>query len=81
MTRAMPHLTVEIVPDCTLKPGSSFAQRASQVVQIITGGDTKPANEVLGGALEVTVVVHGLFVFGTAEVRVGGDGCCSLEAL
>jgi hypothetical protein len=83
-TRSPQNLVVKVVPNRTLQLGSTIAQHARQVLEIIASGDTELADEIFGGSLEITVVFDAssaLLVLGAAEVGVGGDGLGAFEAL
>jgi hypothetical protein len=83
-TRSPRNLVVKVVPNRTLQLGSTIAQHARQVLEIIASGDTELADEIFGGSLEITVVFDAssaLLVLGAAEVGVGGDGLGAFEAL
>ena len=82
--RTTRNLVVKVVPNRTLQLGSTIAQHARQVLEIIASGDTELADEIFGGSLEITVVFDAssaLLVLGAAEVGVGGDGLGAFEAL
>lgn len=59
----------------TLQLGRSLTNKMGQVLQIITGGDTKATDKVLGCVLEVSVTVINSWelVLGPAEVGIAGD--------
>lgn len=59
----------------TLQLGRSLTDKMGQVLQIITGGDTKPTDKVLSGVLEIsiTVINSGELILGPAEVGIAGD--------
>ena len=77
-------LIVQVVPNSTLQLRRALAEHARQVLKIIASGDAKLAHKVLCGSLQVAIVLDAtgaLLVLRTAEVGVGRDGLCALEAL
>lgn len=72
----------EVGPDGALQLRGALAEGAAQVLEVVAGRDAEAADKVLGGRLEVAVVVDGRVVLvGPAEVGVGRDGRGALEAL
>ena len=74
-------LAAKVGADSALKLSSTLAQHVGQVLQIVTGRDTKLANKVLGGSLEIAVILLSLLLFGPAKIGVGRNGRGTLEAL
>lgn len=60
----------QVAPDGALQLGSALAKDLGEVLQIVTGRDTELPDKVLGGSLEIAVVLGGLVFVGTAEVGV-----------
>lgn len=76
------NLAPEVAPDGALEAGSAFAESLGELLQVVAGRDAKLADQVLGSALEVAVVVgRANVLLGPAEVGVGRDGRRALEAL
>lgn len=70
----------EVSADGTLQLLAGLAGQLAKVLQVVASGNTESTNEVLGGALEVTVLLLRL-ILGAAKVCVGRDGGCPLETL
>jgi hypothetical protein len=64
-----------------LKPRGTLTQHLRQVLQIITSRNTKFAHEVLCGTLQITIIFTSIFILGSSEVCVRGDGGRSFETL
>lgn len=75
------HLAVEITSNSTLKPRGTLAQHLRQILQIITSRDTKFAHKVLSSTLQITIIFTSIFLLGSSEVCVRGDGGRSFETL
>lgn len=60
----------QIRADGTLEPRGALAKYMAQVLEVITGRDTKLAHEILGSRLEVPIVFFDFFI-GAAKVGVG----------
>ena len=76
-----PHHSTQVIPNSPLQPAGAFTQQMRQVLQVVTGRNTELADEVLGRALEIAVVLSRVLVLRPAEVGVGRDGAGSLEPL
>lgn len=74
-------LVAQVAPDRALQLGRALSQHLGQVLQVVTGGDTEFPHKVLGGALQVAIVLAVVLLLGSAEVGVGRDGRGALEAL
>ena len=84
-------LTPQISPDRPLQPPRPLPNDLRQILQVISSGNTKAANKVLGRRLEVAVVLAthtttaaahaALILLVAAKVGVAGNGLGALEAL
>jgi hypothetical protein len=81
LVRSLPSNLTQIIPNSPLQPPRPLADQVRQVLEVVAGRDAELADEVLGRALEVAVVLARVVLLGAAEVRVGRDGAGALEPL
>lgn len=74
-------LVAQVAPDCALQLGRALSQHLGQVLEVVAGGDAEFPHKILGGGLQVAVILAVVLLLGSAEVGVGGDGRGALEAL
>lgn len=74
------HLVAQVAPDRALQLSGTLTQDLGQVLEVITGRNSKFANEVLSSRLQVAILLGGLLL-SASEVRIGRDGCGTLESL
>lgn len=73
-------LVAKVAADGTLQSRRALAHQVAQVLQVVAGSDAKLTHKVLGGRLQIAVVLLFLLL-GAAKVRVGRDGRRAVESL
>jgi hypothetical protein len=66
---------------CTLQFGPNLTCSSHQALQVISGCNAEPPDEVFGGILEISVVATSFWniLFWSAEVGIGRDGSRSFK--
>lgn len=74
-------LAAEVGANSALQLRGALPDNVAQILQIIAGGDAKPTHKVLGRRLQVSIVLHGILLVGSAEVGIGRNRGGAFEAL